>query len=124
METRKMTTQITKKEQNANYYQKNKSYVVSVRLSQETMAKFKELEDETKLGKSQLVRAILDKAEIRTPNPKVTDDVLRELSAIGNNINQLSRAANIATESGMQLSGLGARLHELREQLSLIKEKL
>lgn len=119
-----MTTQITKKEQNANYYQKNKSYVVSVRLSQETMAKFKELEDETKLGKSQLVRAILDKAEIRTPNPKVTDDVLRELSAIGNNINQLSRAANIATESGMQLSGLGARLHELREQLSLIKEKL
>ena len=119
-----MTTQLTRKEQNANYYQKNKSHVVSVRLNQNTMAKFKELEEETQLGKSELVRAILDKAEIRKPNPKVTDDVLRELSAIGNNINQLAKAANIATESGMQLSGLGDRLKELKEQLALIKEKL
>jgi hypothetical protein len=119
-----MTTQITKKEQNANYYQKNKSHVVSVRLNEKTMTKFKELEEETKLGKSELVRAILDKAEIRKPNPKVTDDVLRELSAIGNNINQLARAANIANESGMQLSGLGLRLQDLKDQLAALKEKL
>lgn len=119
-----MTTQLTKKEQNANYYQKNKSFVVSVRLNENTMTKFKELEEETKLGKSELVRAILEKAEIRKPNPKVTDDVLRELSAIGNNINQLARAANIANESGMQLSGLGLRLQDLKDQLAALKEKL
>ena len=65
-----MTTQITKKEQNANYYQKKKSHVVSIRLTESTMARFKELEEESNLGKSQLVRAILAKAEIKKPNPK------------------------------------------------------
>lgn len=120
-----MTTQeLSKKEQNANYYKKHKSYVVSVRLNEGTMEKFKDLEEETKLGKSQLVRAILDKAEIKKPNPKVTDDVLRELSAIGNNINQLAKAANIANESGLQLSGLGLRLQDMKEQLAALKEKL
>jgi len=119
-----MTTQIEKKEQNANYYQKNKSHVVSIRLTESTMARFKELEEESNLGKSQLIRAILAKAEIKKPNPKVTDDVLRELSAIGNNINQLAKAANIATEADVSLNGLGARLNELKAQLVLIKEKL
>lgn len=123
-----MTTQIDqrerKKEQNANYYQKKKSHVVSIRLTETTMARFKELEEESDLGKSQLVRAILDKAEIKKPNPKVTDDVLRELSAIGNNINQLAKAANIATESGVTLSGLGLRLQEMKDQLAALKEKL
>lgn len=47
-----------------------------------------------------------------------------ELSAIGNNINQLARAANIANESGMQLSGLGLRLQDLKDQLKALKEKL
>ena len=88
------------------------------------MARFKELEEESNLGKSQLVRAILAKAEIKKPNPKVTDDVLRELSAIGNNINQLAKAANIATESGVTLSGLGLRLQEMKDQLAELKAKL
>ena len=47
-----MTTQLTRKEQNANYYQKNKTHVVSVRLNQNTMTKFKELEEEKKKKKS------------------------------------------------------------------------
>lgn len=119
-----MTTQLpTKKQQNANYYQKTKSHVVSVRLNEETMSKFKELEDETSLGKSELVRAILDKAVIKKPNPKVTDDVLRELSSIGNNINQLARAVNIANEASVS-ANIGKRLSELQTQLELIRDKL
>lgn len=122
-----MTTQNeqqkAKPNRNKEYYEKTKGFVVSIRLSSSTMEKFDQMTEQTQLGKSQLIRAILDDATIKVPNPRITDDVLRELSAIGNNINQLAKAANIANESGGSFS-CGKRLEELKHELALIKEKL
>jgi predicted DNA-binding protein len=116
-----MTTQ---NERNKEYYEKTKGFVVSIRLSGSTMEKFDQLTAQTNKGKSELIRAILEGATIKVPNPKVTDDVLRELSAIGNNLNQLAHANNIAKETGLQLSGLGLKIQEVRNELALIKERL
>lgn len=121
--TTQNTTPKTKTQQNHEYYIKSKSNVFSLRLNDETAALFNEMARTTDKGKSELIRAILESATIRIPNPKVTNDVLRELSAIGNNINQLTKAVNAANEANVK-TVIGSRLNELHEDLKLIQEKL
>ena len=119
-----MTTLEKRKQANAAYYANNKNHVVSIRLDDNTMAIWNRMAAETTISKNALLRSILSGATIKTPNPKVTDDVLRELSAIGNNLNQLAKAKNEADRAGVQLSGIGLRLDEVKKQLDEIKAKL
>jgi len=123
-----MTTQDsapkTKTQKNREYYEKAKANVFSLRLSNDTTELFNEMCSTTDKGKSELIRAILEGATIRTPNPKVTDDVLRELSAIGNNINQLARLNNEAKANGVQLHGIALKIDEFKTQLKELSDKL
>ena len=120
-----MTTPKTKTQKNKEYYSKSKSNVFSLRLSDETTELFNEMCSTTGKGKSELIRAILDGATIRTPNTKLTNDVLRELSAIGNNLNQLTHVANIASKEGLvNVGGLTDRITSIENLLKEMSAKL
>lgn len=124
-----MTTQNeqqkAKPNRNKDYYEKTKGFVVSIRLPGSTMEKFDQMTEETQLGKSQLIRAILDGATIKVPNPRVTDELLRELKSIGNNLNQLTKVANEAHRAGLtNAEGLRLRLLDIQAQIELIEGQL
>lgn len=89
------------------------------------MEKFDQMTEETQLGKSQLIRAILDGATIKVPNPKVTEELLRQLAAIGNNLNQLTKIANEAHNAGLtNAEGLKLRLDDINSKIDVIKGQL
>jgi len=123
--TTQNTTSKTKTQQNHDYYIKSKSNVFSLRLNDETAALFNEMARTTDKGKSELIRAILEGATIRIPNPKVTDDVLKALNAIGNNLNQLTRVANEASKEGLvNVGSLTDRIYSFQSALESFKAKL
>lgn len=118
-------TKKTKAEKNKEYYEKSKGFVVSIRLPGATMEKFDLMTEQTQLGKSELIRAILEGASIKVPNPNATEGLLRELTAIGNNLNQLTRVANEANREGLiNVGGLTSRLIDIDAQIKLIGRKL
>lgn len=120
-----MNTATTKTEKNAAYHQKVKSNVVTIRLDDDSMTEFNALCATSKLGKSALMRSFLNHVTIKAPNTKATESVIRELRAIGNNINQITKIANSAHKEGMvNHGGLSARLKEFQEQLKQIEDKL
>lgn len=119
-----MNTNDKQKEANKRNYGNARERVFTVRLTQEEADKINDAVTQTNTSKGAVIRAAIENIQIRTPNPKVTDDVLRELSAIGNNINQLARLHNEAHQSGLQLSGLGLKLSEIKSELEAIKERL
>ncbi|WP_434516308.1 plasmid mobilization relaxosome protein MobC [Dechloromonas sp. ARDL1] len=124
-----MTTQNeqqkAKPNRNKEYYEKTKGFVVSIRLPGSTMEKFDQMTEETQLGKSQLIKAILDGATIKVPNPRVTEELLRQLTAIGNNLNQLTKIANEAHKAGLiNVGGLTSRLNDIYSQIDVIKGQL
>lgn len=119
-----MNTQNNQKLKNASNYKKARERVFTVRLTQEEADKIASAVAQTQTSKGAVIRAAIDNIQIKTPNPKVTDDVLRELSAIGNNLNQLAHAHHIAKESGVQLSGLPQRLASFQEVLEQIRDRL
>ena len=49
---------------------------------------------ETGFNASQLIRSLILRTEIKTRPPDELPKLLRELSAIGNNVNQIARKAN------------------------------
>ena len=49
---------------------------------------------ETGFNASQLIRSLISRTEIKTRPPDELPKLLRELSAIGNNVNQIARKAN------------------------------
>lgn len=124
-----MTTQNeqqkAKPNRNKEYYEKSKGFVVSIRLNGPTMEKFDQMTERLQVGKSQLIRAILDGATIKAPNPRVTEELLRELKAIGNNLNQLTKIANEAHREGLvNVGGLTSRLLDIDAQIKLIEGRL
>lgn len=124
-----MTTQNeqqqAKPNRNKEYYEKTKGFVVSIRLPGSTMEKFDQMTEETQLGKSQLIRAILDGATIKVPNPRVTEELSRELKSIGNNLNQLTKLAHEAHKANLlNVGGLTSRLLDIEAQIKLIEGRL
>ena len=67
---------------------------VEVRLSDAEESKLHELMNGTGFNASQIIRSLIIGAEIKTRPPDIMPKVYRELSAIGNNINQIARVAN------------------------------
>lgn len=65
-------------------------------------------------------RAALD-MKLKVRPPKLDADAMRQLAAIGNNLNQLARALNMSAESGSIDPVLGANL---RRQLDAIQDAM
>ncbi len=67
---------------------------LEVRLNDSEDVKLHELMCETGFNASQLIRSLISRTEIKTRPPDELPKLLRELSAIGNNVNQIARKAN------------------------------
>ena len=67
---------------------------LEVRLNDSEDVKLHELMCETGFNASQLIRSLILRTEIKTRPPDELPKLLRELSAIGNNVNQIARKAN------------------------------
>lgn len=67
---------------------------LEVRLNDSEDVKLHELMYETGFNASQLIRSLILRTEIKTRPPDELPKLLRELSAIGNNVNQIARKAN------------------------------
>ncbi len=60
-----------------------------------------EMMQETGYTASQLIRSLILSTEIKTRPPSAMPKLLRELSAIGNNVNQIARVANYSERVDM-----------------------
>lgn len=67
---------------------------LEVRLNDSEDIKLHELMRETGFNASQLIRSLISCTEIKTRPPDELPKLLRELSAIGNSVNQIARKAN------------------------------
>ena len=67
---------------------------LEVRLNDSEDVKLHELMCETGFNASQLIRSLISRTEFKTRPPDELPKLLRELSAIGNNVNQIARKAN------------------------------
>lgn len=85
----------------------------TVRLNAEEYAKLKSMAAETGISMEALIRKLIMDKSIRSRPPDTYADILRQLSAIGNNLNQLAWRAN-ATK---RLSS-----NEIQEAVSLAKQ--
>lgn len=120
-----MNTATTKTEKNAAHYQKVKSHVVTIRLDEQSKAEFEALRKASNLSNSALIKNLLKKIQIKAPNPKASESIVRELRAWGNNFNQAMRIANEANKKGfLNIGGLTACVKEAHAQLKQIEEKL
>ena len=73
---------------------------VEVRLSDAEESKLHELMNGTGFNASQIIRSLIIGAEIKSRPPDIMPKILRELSAIGNNINQIAKVANYSDRVG------------------------
>ena len=73
---------------------------VEVRLDDAEDIKLHELMNDTGFNASQLIRSLIIGAEIKSRPPDIMPKILRELSAIGNNINQIAKVANYSDRVG------------------------
>ena len=85
---------------------------LDVRLSDGEDIKLNSLMLETGLTASQLIRSMILQTEIRTKPLENSPKLLRELNAIGNNINQIARKSNAYDKVSQ------AEISEIRKMLS------
>jgi len=65
-----------------------------IMLSDDEDRKLHNMMCETGFTASQLIRSLITQTEIKTRPPSAMPQLLRELSAIGNNVNQIAKVAN------------------------------
>lgn len=65
-----------------------------IMLSDDEDTKLHNMMCETGFTASQLIRSLITQTEIKTRPPSAMPQLLRELSAIGNNVNQIAKVAN------------------------------
>ena len=97
---------------------RKRSIKLNVRLNEKEAKKLHELARDSGLTQSAVLRNLVMGCEIKPRRPEAYREMAREMAAIGNNVNQLARAANRAgTATPAQLSGLRQELDELRRVL-------
>lgn len=91
---------------------------IKVRASGAERARWQELAAARGVSLSELIRSRLDGTRLRSRRdpPPVSPDLLRELARIGNNLNQLARAAN--RREPVTATALLARLIEIDRELA------
>lgn len=91
---------------------------IKLRTSNAERARWQELAAARGVSLSELIRSRLDGTRLRSRRepPPVAPDLLRELARIGNNLNQLARAAN--RREPVTATALLARLIEIDRELA------
>ena len=112
-------------EANKQSYLKHKDNVFTLRIYDEQKAVLEAQSELTGLSKAALIRATIENVTIKPKNDKFDKLVLRELNAIGNNLNQLARIANESALAGLlNKDSLILKLDEIKSELVIIREKL
>jgi hypothetical protein len=95
---------------------------VLVRLDEKEYSRLQELTEITGLKREPAIRKLIMGAELRPRPPDAYGDLLRELSAIGNNVNQIAYWAN--AKRGISDERILEAQELVRQALRLIKERL
>lgn len=95
---------------------------ITLRLNAREYAHLREQADTTGLKMEPLVRQLIMGVELRPRPPDTYAALLRELSAIGNNVNQLAHQANARGEAVREEISEAARL--VQRAWQLVKETL
>ncbi len=95
---------------------------VELRASVEEKARWQEIAASRGVSLSDLVRGLLNGQRLRRRRsaPSVDPELLRQLARIGNNLNQIARAANRGTP--VEASALLIRLIEIDRELSALRQ--
>ena len=94
---------------------------IEIRTTPEEKRRWQEIAENKGVSLSELVRSCLGGQRLRKRRdpPKVDPDLLRELARIGNNLNQLARAAN--RHEPVTATALLSRLIEIDRELSALR---
>ena len=94
---------------------------IKVRASSAERSRWQDLAAARGVSLSELIRSRLDGTRLRSRRepPPVAPDLLRELARIGNNLNQLARAAN--RREPVTATALLARLIEIDRELGILR---
>ena len=89
---------------------RSRNHIVVVHLHESELAHLNHLVQTTGLKRESLLRTLISETSVKPKPPDSYKDLVRELSAIGNNINQITRLANsagsVSTAQAEQLSRL------------------
>lgn len=101
-----------------------KSYAkkLTVRLSESEYLHLKQLAEASGLKMEPTIRKLILGTELRPRPPAVYADLLRELSAIGNNINQIAHWANVM--HGIPAQRIEEAQTLVRQAFQLLKERI
>ena len=89
---------------------------LSLRLNAEEYASLKQLSERTGLKMEPTIRSLIMGVTLKPRPPDEYRELLRELSAIGNNVNQIAKAANA---KGYASKDDVAQIAEMQKQLWL-----
>ncbi|WP_373947359.1 plasmid mobilization relaxosome protein MobC [Paracoccus marcusii] len=94
---------------------------IEIRTTPEEKRRWQEIAENKGVSLSELVRSALGGQRLRKRRepPKVDPDLLRELARMGNNLNQLARAAN--RRQTVPAAALLVRLIEIDRELSALR---
>lgn len=95
---------------------------VLLRLDAVELARIEALTQASGLKREQVLRKLIIGVELRPRPPDAYADLLRELSAIGNNINQIAYWAN--ARKGIPDGRIQEALDLVRQAFRLLKERL
>jgi hypothetical protein len=95
---------------------------ITLRLNAREYAHLREQADTTGLKMEPLIRQLIMGIELRPRPPDTYAALLRELSAIGNNVNQLAHQANARGEAVQEEIAQAVQL--VRQAWQLVKEGL
>lgn len=109
-----MNTQDKLKEQNARNYGNARERVFTVRLSQEEADQLNAIVAQTGQSKGSLIRAALQNIQVKQIDDRLSEKMIKELKAIGNNLNQLTAHARGLEKMGMPLPGLALKVNEFK----------
>lgn len=94
---------------------------IELRVSAEEKIHWQAIAASRGVSLSELIRATLSgqRLRVRRSAPRVDPDLVRELARIGNNLNQLARAAN--RRSPVETVSLLVRLIEIDRELAVLR---
>lgn len=94
---------------------------IEIRTTPEEKRRWQEIAENKGVSLSELVRSVLGGKRLRKRRepPKIDPDLLRELARMGNNLNQLARAAN--RRRPLPTAALLVRLIEIDRELSALR---
>ena len=95
---------------------------ITLRLSAAEYAHLKELSDTTGLKMEPVLRKLVMGIQLRPRPPDTYAALLRELSAIGNNVNQIAHNTN--TKKAADRADINEALRLIRQAWRLVKEAL